>query len=76
LPGFIKRLGLTSSGALSALVGGGATAIIFGQGYPLLGMVVSGTFLFWSELSGKKACGKEIQAIRHDLVSKNSFEIL
>jgi solute:Na+ symporter, SSS family len=45
--GFYKeRLGLTSSGALSALVGGGATAIIFGQRYPLLGMAVSGTFLF------------------------------
>lgn len=45
--GFYKdRLGLTSSGALSALVGGGATAIIFGQSYPLLGMTVSGIFLF------------------------------
>jgi SSS family solute:Na+ symporter len=45
--GFYKdRLGLTPTGALSALVAGGATAIFLGQSYPLLGMVVSAAFLF------------------------------
>ncbi|VVB72230.1 Sodium:solute symporter family protein [uncultured archaeon] len=45
--GFYKeRLGLTSSGALSALIGGGATALLAGQSYPLLGMAVSALFLF------------------------------
>jgi SSS family solute:Na+ symporter len=45
--GFYKeRLGLTPSGALSALVGGGLTAIFLGQNYPLLGMAVSAAFLF------------------------------
>ena len=45
--GFYKeRLGLTPSGALSALVGGGLTAIFLGQSYPLLGMAVSAAFLF------------------------------
>ena len=44
--GFYKeRLGLTSGGALSALVGGGTTAIFLGQSYPLLGMAVSLTLL-------------------------------
>jgi len=47
IAGFFRdRLGLTPSGALSALVGGGVTAIIFGQKYPLLGMVISAAFLF------------------------------
>ncbi len=32
--------------ALSALVGGGMTAIILGQKYPLLGIAVSAAFLF------------------------------
>jgi SSS family solute:Na+ symporter len=41
-----ERLGLTPSGALSALVGGGITAIFLGQSYPLLGMAVSAVFLF------------------------------
>ena len=41
-----KRLGLTPSGALAALVGGGITAILFGQDYPLLGMAVSAALLF------------------------------
>lgn len=45
--GFYKdRLGLTPSGALAALVGGGVTAIFLGQTYPLLGMAVSAAFLF------------------------------
>jgi solute:Na+ symporter, SSS family len=45
--GFYKdRLGLTPTGALSALVAGGATAIFLGQSYPLLGMAVSAVFLF------------------------------
>lgn len=44
--GFYKdRLGLTPSGALAALVGGGATAIILGQTYPLLGIAVSAVLL-------------------------------
>jgi len=36
-----ERLALTSEGALSAILGGGATAIFFGQRYPLLAMCVS-----------------------------------
>jgi SSS family solute:Na+ symporter len=40
--GFYKeRLGLTPGGALSSLVGGGTTALLLGQSYPLLGMAVS-----------------------------------
>jgi solute:Na+ symporter, SSS family len=47
LAGFYKdRLGLTPTGALSALVAGGTTAIFLGQSYPLLGMAVSAIFLF------------------------------
>jgi SSS family solute:Na+ symporter len=41
-----ERLGLTSSGALFALVGGGLTAIFLGQSYPLAGMAVSAVLLF------------------------------
>lgn len=45
--GFYRdRLGLTPCGALAALLGGGVTAIILGQRYPLLGMAVSAAFLF------------------------------
>jgi len=40
-----KQLGLTPHGALAALVGGGTTALIFGQTYPLLGMAVSAVLL-------------------------------
>jgi SSS family solute:Na+ symporter len=54
IAGFYKeRLGLTSSGALAALGGGGITAILFGQSYPLLGMAVSAALLFgmsWLEI--------------------------
>ncbi len=40
--GFYKeKLGLTSNGALAALVGGGLTAIMLGKSYPMLGMAVS-----------------------------------
>ena len=47
IAGFYKeRLGLTSSGALAALAGGGITAILFGQSHPLLGMAVSASLLF------------------------------
>ena len=47
IAGFYRgRLGLTSCGALAALIGGGTTAIFLGQTYPLLGMVVSAAFLF------------------------------
>ena len=46
LAGFYReRLGLTSTGALCAIAGGGLTAILLGQSYPLLGMVVSGMLL-------------------------------
>jgi SSS family solute:Na+ symporter len=45
--GFYRdRLGLTPNGALAALFGGGATAILLGQRYPLLGMAVSAALLF------------------------------
>ena len=45
--GFYNRsLGLTSTGALSAIAGGGLTAILVGQSYPLLGIVVSAILLF------------------------------
>lgn len=40
-----ERLGLTSSGAIAALLGGGATAAIFSQKYPLLGMAASAVLL-------------------------------
>jgi SSS family solute:Na+ symporter len=47
ITGFYKeRLGITSSGALAALVGGGVTAILLGQSYPLMGMAVSAVLLF------------------------------
>jgi solute:Na+ symporter, SSS family len=47
IAGFYKdRLGLTPSGALAALVGGGLTAIFLGQNYPLLGIAVSAILLF------------------------------
>ena len=47
IAGFYRdRLGLTPSGALAALVGGGLTAIFLGQKYPLLGIAVSAAFLF------------------------------
>jgi SSS family solute:Na+ symporter len=47
IAGFYRdRLGLTPSGALAALVGGGVTAIFLGQKYPLLGIAVSAVFLF------------------------------
>lgn len=41
-----ERLGLTPSGALAGLVGGGVTAFFLGQAYPLLGIAVSAAFLF------------------------------
>ncbi len=47
IAGFYRhRLGLTPSGALAALLGGGVTAIFLGQAYPLLGMAISAAFLF------------------------------
>lgn len=47
IAGFYReRLGLTPSGALFALVGGGGTAVLMGQRYPLLGFVVSAALLF------------------------------
>lgn len=41
-----ERLGLTPEGALAALAGGGASALLFGQSYPLLGVSVSAVLLF------------------------------
>jgi SSS family solute:Na+ symporter len=53
MAGFYReRLGLTPCAAQAALVGGGITAIFFGQKYPLLGMAVSAVLLFggsWME---------------------------
>jgi len=53
IAGFYReQLGLTSTGALWAIAGGGFTAIILGQSYPLLGMSVSTLLLFavsWRE---------------------------
>ena len=47
IAGFFKdRLGLTPSGALAALAGGGITAIFLGSKYPMLGIAVSATLLF------------------------------
>jgi SSS family solute:Na+ symporter len=47
IAGFYKdKLGLTSTGALAALIGGGMTAMLFGKEYPLLGMAVSAALLF------------------------------
>jgi solute:Na+ symporter, SSS family len=47
IAGFYReRLGLTPTGALAALLGGGTTAIFLGQMHPLLGMAVSAAFLF------------------------------
>jgi SSS family solute:Na+ symporter len=45
--GFYRdRLGLTPNAALAALAGGGGTAILLGQRYPLLGMAASAALLF------------------------------
>jgi SSS family solute:Na+ symporter len=47
LAGFWRdRLRLTSEGALAALLGGGGTALLFGEEWPLLGMALSGAILF------------------------------
>jgi SSS family solute:Na+ symporter len=45
--GFYRdRLGLTPNAALAALAGGGGTAILLGERYPLLGMGASAALLF------------------------------
>jgi SSS family solute:Na+ symporter len=42
IAGFYKEwLHPTSSGALCAMIGGGTTALFFGQSHPLWGMIVS-----------------------------------
>jgi SSS family solute:Na+ symporter len=47
IAGFFKdSLGLTPLGAFSALIGGGLSAILLGQKYPLIGFAVSLAFLF------------------------------
>ncbi|HPJ84419.1 MAG TPA: sodium:solute symporter family protein [Methanothrix sp.] len=47
LAGFWReRLRLTPEGALAALLGGGGTALLFGESWPLLGMAVSAALLF------------------------------
>jgi len=51
-----KRLGLTPSGALAALAGGGTAAILFGQIYPLLGMAVSAALLFGVSWIERRHC--------------------
>ena len=63
--GFYKeRLGLTSGGALCALVGGGTTALFLGQSYPLLGMAVSLVLLLGvSYLERRHAKGKASHAM-------------
>ncbi len=62
IAGFYKdRLGLTPSGALAALVGGGVTAIFLGQTYPLLGMVVSAAFLFGVSWLERESMEQECQ---------------
>lgn len=44
--GFYKeKLGLTSLGALTALVGGGITGILLGKDYPMMGLAVSAFLL-------------------------------
>ncbi|NYT02955.1 MAG: sodium:solute symporter family protein [Methanosarcinales archaeon] len=44
--GFYRgRLKLTENGALAALIGGGATALLLGQSYPLAGVTVSALLL-------------------------------
>jgi SSS family solute:Na+ symporter len=54
LAGFYReKLNLTSTGALAALAGGGGTAVLLGQKYPLLGLGVSAVLLFavsWLEI--------------------------
>jgi len=63
--GFYKeRLGLTSGGAFSALVGGGTTALFLGQSYPLLGMAVSLVLLLAvSYLERRQAKGNDGKAV-------------
>ncbi len=62
--GFYRdRLGLTPSGALAALVGGGVTAFFLGQAYPLLGMAVSAAFLFGVSWLEREFAEQECQNI-------------
>jgi SSS family solute:Na+ symporter len=64
IAGFFRdRLGLTPSGALAALVGGGVTAIFLGQKYPLLGMAVSAAFLFGVSWLERKYTEQECQNV-------------
>lgn len=64
IAGFFRdRLGLTHSGALAALVGGGVTAIFLGQKYPLLGMAVSAAFLFGVSWLERKYTEQECQNV-------------
>jgi SSS family solute:Na+ symporter len=62
--GFYRdRLGLTPSGALAGLVGGGVTAFFLGQAYPLLGMAVSAAFLFGVSWLEREFAEQECQNI-------------
>ncbi len=64
IAGFYKeRLGLTPSGALAALLGGGVTAIFLGQTYPLLGMAVSAAFLFGVSWLEKQYTEQECKSV-------------
>jgi SSS family solute:Na+ symporter len=64
IAGFYReRLGLTPSGALAALVGGGVTAIFLGQQYPLLGIAVSAVFLFGVSWLERQCTEQECQNV-------------
>ena len=64
IAGFYReRLGLTPSGALAALLGGGVTAIFLGQTYPLLGMAVSAAFLFGVSWLEKQYTEQECKSV-------------
>jgi len=47
---------------LFALMGGGATAINFGQSYPFLGKAASAVLLFGEGLQERRPNGEEMQA--------------
>jgi Na+/proline symporter len=56
-----ERLGLTPSGALAALLGGGVNVIFLGQTYPMQGMAISAAFLLgvsWLEDSIRRKNAK------------------
>ncbi len=58
-----KQLGLTPHGALAALIGGGTTALLFGQIYPLLGMAVSAVLLIMVSRLDRLIIGNDAKII-------------